>query len=160
MTPRDTGRTEAMKNFLGHKWYAEGLRFQCQKCGDCCTGQPGYVWVTPRESAGIAEFLGLSLEQFASKYLRKAGSHESLIELPDGRCIFYADKACAIYSLRPTQCRTFPFWRSVVVSPEAWRRCGEQCPGIGKGRLYSAGEIEEIVRLSCTGYGRPELHPR
>ncbi len=149
-----------MRMSPGQKWYADGLRFGCQRCGACCTGESGYVWVTPREAARIARFLGLSGAEFASQYLRKPGTHESLIELPDARCIFYAGNACAIYSVRPVQCRTFPFWRSVVVSPEAWRRCGEGCPGIGQGRLYSAAQVEEIVRLSCAGHGRPELYPR
>ena len=27
-------------------WYADGLPFTCTQCGDCCTGDPGYVWVT------------------------------------------------------------------------------------------------------------------
>jgi len=149
-----------MKNSFGQKWYAEGLRFECQRCGACCTGEPGYVWVTSSESARIAEFLGLSLREFASKYLRKAGSHDSLIEHPDGRCIFFAKNGCAIYSVRPMQCRTFPFWRSILISPETWRRCGEECCGMGKGRLYSAGEIEEILRLSRREYAGPEWHPR
>jgi Fe-S-cluster containining protein len=140
------------------KWYAEGLKFECQRCGACCSGEPGYVWVTPREAARIAKFLGLSPEEFASQYLRKAGSYESLAEMPDGRCIFYAEKTCAIYAVRPVQCRTFPFWRSVVASPEAWIRCREECPGIGKGRLFSAEEIEEILRMSDADGNIPKLY--
>ena len=26
-------------------WYRDGLRFTCTRCGNCCTGAPGYVWV-------------------------------------------------------------------------------------------------------------------
>ena len=26
-------------------WYADGLRFTCTQCGNCCTGQPGFVWI-------------------------------------------------------------------------------------------------------------------
>lgn len=142
------------------KWYANGLRFECQRCGLCCTGEPGYVWVTPAEAGKIAEFLALSRSEFASRYLRNAGSFDSLLELPDGRCVFYGDKTCAIYPARPVQCRTFPFWESIVLSQESWRRCGEKCPGIGKGRLYSAAEVGEILRMSCIEYRRPEFHPR
>ncbi|NQT84968.1 YkgJ family cysteine cluster protein [bacterium] len=149
-----------MKTSYGRKWYAEGLRFECQRCGACCAGQPGYVWVTPPEAARMASWLGMPRVEFAGKYLRNAGSHDSLIELPDGRCIFYADKRCTIYRVRPVQCRTFPFWRSIIASPEAWRRCQEKCPGMGKGRLYSAAEVEEIVRLSSGESSRPELYPR
>ncbi|MFM1805538.1 MAG: hypothetical protein RL136_2417, partial [Planctomycetota bacterium] len=28
-------------------WYAEGLRFECTQCGNCCSGGPGAVWFTP-----------------------------------------------------------------------------------------------------------------
>ena len=27
-------------------WYAEGLKFTCSQCGNCCTGGPGYVWIS------------------------------------------------------------------------------------------------------------------
>ncbi len=105
------------------EWCTDGLRFECQRCGACCTGEPGYVWVTQAEAEEIAQFLGLSAEEFGEKYLRNAGSHDSLIELSDGRCIFYRDKSCEVYPVRPTQRRTFPFWQSVVVSPQAWTAC-------------------------------------
>ncbi len=144
----------------GQKWYAEGLRFACQRCGACCTGEPGYVWVTPPEAARIAEFLGLSKAEFASKYLRNAGSHASLIELPDGRCIFYSKEGCKIYAVRPRQCRTFPFWQSVIVSFDTWRGCQRDCPGIGKGRLFSQEEIEEVLRPPEGEYCGPQFYPR
>jgi Fe-S-cluster containining protein len=142
------------------KWYAEGLRFDCQRCGACCTGEPGYVWVADAEAIRIAKFLGLSPEEFSGKYLRRAGTYDSLIELPDGRCIFYAGVGCAIYPVRPGQCRTFPFWQSVIVSPEAWRRCQQKCPGMGKGKLYSVEEISEMARSCPTDGGGPGLRPR
>lgn len=144
----------------GQKWYAEGLRFECQRCGACCTGEPGYVWVTPLEAERIPDFLGVSRSDFASKYLRNAGSHDSLIELPDGRCIFYSKKGCNIYAVRPRQCRTFPFWQSIIASAETYRRCQWECPGIGKGRLFSQEEIEGILRPPARGYRGPQFYLR
>jgi hypothetical protein len=135
------------------------LQFECQRCGACCKAQ-GYVWVTDRETNAIAQFLGIPREEFATKYLRKAGSRDSLIELPDGRCIFYMAKSCQIYPVRPSQCRTFPFWETVIASPESWRRCQTACPGIGKGRRFTAEEIEEILQADMRDNRKPELHPR
>ena len=37
----------------GKPWYAEGLRFKCTECGQCCTGAPGYVWVNEEEVAFV-----------------------------------------------------------------------------------------------------------
>ncbi len=115
------------------------------------------MWVMEDEKARIAEFLGLSPTEFARRYLREAGSHDSLIELPDGRCIFHADKSCRIYPVRPVQCLTFPFWRSILVSVETWLECGRECPGVGKGKLYPADEVEALVRLSESDLRRPKL---
>ena len=41
-------------------WYEQGLRFTCTTCGNCCTGGPGYVWVTDEEVDRLAAHLGLS----------------------------------------------------------------------------------------------------
>ena len=40
-------------------WYAAGLRFRCRRCGACCTGAPGYVWLEPADVAAIAPSLGM-----------------------------------------------------------------------------------------------------
>ena len=45
---------------MGRKWYADGLHFTCQQCGRCCTGEPGYVWVSRAELRLIARFLKIS----------------------------------------------------------------------------------------------------
>ena len=35
-------------------WYQDGLAFECTRCGACCTGAPGYVWVNDEEIARLA----------------------------------------------------------------------------------------------------------
>lgn len=149
-----------MSGFARQEWYKEGLRFECQRCGACCTGAPGYVWVTDEETDAIARFLGVPREEFARKYLRRAGSRDSLIELSDGRCIFYMGDFCQIYPVRPSQCRTFPFWETVIASPESWQRSQKACPGIGKGRLFTIEEIEDILQADRRENRRPKLYPR
>ena len=39
---------------MSDPWYQQGLKFHCLGCGDCCTGEPGYVWVTKAEIAALA----------------------------------------------------------------------------------------------------------
>ena len=126
-------------------WYREGLSFSCTRCGDCCTGVPGYVWVEPTEIEALAKHLGLSVDSFGERYLRKVGRRYSLIEKPGGDCVFF-DKGCSVYPARPTQCRTFPFWRSNLKSERAWNEIADECPGIGQGQLFPVEEIEVLKR--------------
>ncbi len=126
-------------------WYREGLSFSCTRCGDCCTGAPGYVWVEREEIEELAKFLGLSPGKFGERYLRKVGRRYSLLEKDGGDCVFF-DNGCTVYPARPVQCRTFPFWRSHLKSQGAWDEIAEECPGIGQGKFYAAEEIEIIRR--------------
>ena len=128
-------------------WYADGIRFQCQRCGCCCGGEPGYVWVERPEIVRMSEHLGISVAEFRSRYLRRVGFRLSLIEKPNGDCILLRDGRCTVYSVRPLQCRTFPFWEDALNDPEWFQRALRGCPGVGKGKLYTLAEIERISTL-------------
>jgi uncharacterized protein len=134
-------------------WYKDGLKFQCTGCGDCCTGAPGFVWVTNDEIEILAAELGLDVAAFERKYVRNIGARKSLKELKKSfDCVFLdADtRKCTVYSARPRQCRTWPFWDSNVRTPEAWASTCQVCPGSGTGRLYQLSEIEsqkEVIRI-------------
>ncbi|MCS7236997.1 MAG: YkgJ family cysteine cluster protein [Thermoguttaceae bacterium] len=127
-------------------WYAEGLRFECQACGNCCTGPPGYVWVNTRELSEIASFLGISLPELVMHFTRSVDGRISLIELAGGDCVFLdpTSRLCRIYPVRPRQCRTWPFWTSNLASRASWAEAAARCPGCNRGRLYTFTEIEEI----------------
>jgi Fe-S-cluster containining protein len=125
-------------------WYEKGLQFECTRCGLCCTGRPGYVWVKIEDLHRIAEFLGLRVRDFTKQYVRQIGSQWSLIEKPNGDCIFY-ESGCKIYPVRPTQCRTFPFWKEVVATPNTWHQTAKECEGMNSGRNYSAEEIQKLL---------------
>jgi hypothetical protein len=124
-------------------WYKGGLGFVCQRCGSCCRGGPGYVWVTAEEIAAIASHLGMNSDDFSRCYVRRVGNRFSLREAPNGDCVMY-ERGCRAYSSRPHVCATWPFWRSNMASEQSWREMSKDCPGAGKGRLYPAEEIREI----------------
>jgi Fe-S-cluster containining protein len=129
-------------------WYEDGLRFQCTRCGHCCTGAPGYVWVNEQEIEAIAQHRGDSVEQTTGLFTRAVGRRRSLREKANGDCVFYdRGKGCTIYSVRPRQCRTWPFWESNLVTPEAWQKTCEICPGSGKGELIPAEEITRRLNV-------------
>jgi Fe-S-cluster containining protein len=125
-------------------WYREGLRFTCTQCGDCCTGAPGYVWVNDEEIARLAEVVGESLERFERLYVRKVGARRSLVEFPNGDCVFFdtEKRRCSVYQARPRQCRTWPFWDSNLRTPEDWEETCRACPGSGQGQLHQIETIE------------------
>jgi len=131
------------------KWYSAGLHFECQGCGCCCSGPgEGYIWITRPEIEIIADFLKMEVAQFRQKYLKRVGLRTTIIEHQTTKdCIFLHSGQCAIYSVRPCQCRTWPFWSSNLANPGAWNKAAQNCPGINRGRLYSFEEIEEIKRL-------------
>jgi Fe-S-cluster containining protein len=125
-------------------WYREGLRFACTGCGNCCSGEPGFVWVDEQDAAKLAEMLQLDVDDFEQLYLRKIGARRSLKEFPNGDCVFLDGdtRRCNVYSARPRQCQTWPFWDSNLRTPEDWQRTCAECPGSGTGKLYSLNDIE------------------
>jgi Fe-S-cluster containining protein len=133
-------------------WYAEGLCFECTRCGNCCTGASGTVRVSEEEACEIADSLDLEPAQFHEIYTRRLEDGAlSLRERSGGACIFFRPAAgCEIYSHRPRQCRTWPFWRSVVAKPERWAEESRECPGMNHGEQHAADEIRVIAEADGT----------
>ncbi len=133
-------------------WYAAGLHFECVECGGCCSGpSEGYIWVTRPEIELIADFLKISIGQLRQQYLKRVGLRTTIIEQSATKdCIFLRKidgrKQCVIYQVRPSQCRTWPFWSSNLASPGAWNKTAQKCPGINRGKLYSFEKIQKIKR--------------
>ncbi|MGL4539356.1 MAG: YkgJ family cysteine cluster protein [Candidatus Rhabdochlamydia sp.] len=131
---------------MSEKWYKEGLRFGCTECGKCCTGSPGYVWISDEEVEKIAQFLQISFEECIKKYTRKVAGRLSLLEdYHNYDCIFLKDKRCQIYSTRPKQCRNFPWWLETLKTKKNWEEEAIRCEGINHANapLISFEEIEK-----------------
>ncbi|MBS0620050.1 MAG: YkgJ family cysteine cluster protein [Verrucomicrobia bacterium] len=131
---------------MNKPWYSEGLNFKCTGCGACCTGAPGYVWVSPAEIQEIAELLQITPDEVVEKYTHKIGGRLSLREDPKNYdCVFLNGKRCDIYTARPKQCRTFPWWKENLKSKKAWQETAERCEGVNhpEAPLISLSEIEK-----------------
>jgi Fe-S-cluster containining protein len=126
------------------RWYQRGLKFECTQCGVCCSGDPGFVWVNAEEIVALAEAMDLEEDEFRKRFVRKVGTRFSLVEYPDGDCIFLdpQTRGCMVYQARPVQCRTWPFWSSNLKTERDWEATCEICPGAGTGKLYSIEQIE------------------
>jgi Fe-S-cluster containining protein len=128
-------------------FYADGLHFSCTRCSSCCRYESGYVFLSPEDVDTLAKALDLGHDEFMQTWCRwvhLSGDTEylSLKEKVNFDCIFWKE-GCIVYQSRPLQCRTYPFWDSIVVSPAAWGNAKKDCPGIGQGEWHSMAHIEE-----------------
>lgn len=110
------------------------------------------MWVTRPEIGIIADFLEITPGEFRRRYLRRIGLRSSIIEHDLTKdCIFLENKegrrTCCIYPVRPTQCRSWPFWADNLAGEKAWNKATKKCSGINRGRLYRADEIEKLKKL-------------
>ena len=140
-------------------WYAEGLRFTCTQCGNCCTGPPGFVWISDAEIVRLAEHLGFSPEQVVERFCRKIAGRFSLNETRNPQhggydCVFLQQepagdgkpprRTCRIYPVRPLQCRTWPFWPSNLRTPQAWAQAARRCPGMNHEKFHDQRQVDSI----------------
>ena len=133
-------------------FYAAGLRFGCTLCSACCRFDPGFVFLSRRDADRLAARLGLDYSSFVAAYCRwipAGGGVEqlSLKEKSNFDCFFWENGGCSVYEDRPLQCRTFPFWDSVVESKDSWKAVAADCPGMNAGPVVLAEEIARLLAL-------------
>lgn len=127
-------------------WFNDGLRFKCTGCGGCCTGTPGYVFLSQDDLERLANHFQKTPQEFAKKYTRLVEDQYALLDRPGSYdCIFLRDKKCTVYEARPTQCRTFPWWIHHLREPKDWEDAANRCEGINhpEAPLVSSLHIQE-----------------
>jgi len=141
-------------------WLEGGLSFSCTVCGDCCSGEQGYVWFSEDEAQAMADKVGMTKFDFMRTYAEKAEGKWTLKNVRNAEgeydCVFLkplpgGKRGCGLYEVRPQQCRTWPFWSGVLRSKKSWERVAKRCPGMtngnsGEGRFYPASEIRIILK--------------
>jgi uncharacterized protein len=139
------------KKITPEPWFKEGLRFTCTGCGECCTGAPGYVYLSVRDLSQLAMHMNCSEEEFKKRYTRIVDDQLCLIDAPrSADCIFLKENRCSVYEARPVQCRTFPWWLHNLQSPRNWKDAARRCEGINHpdAPLVSA----ENIAKQCASY--------
>ncbi len=130
-------------------FYARGLRFSCTECSLCCRFDSGYVFLSDHDIHSLALRFTLSRRQFIDRYCREINlgiaARITLREQKNLDCVFWQHGGCSVYSDRPLQCRSFPFWPAHLASPAQWQALQRECPGIDVGRLHSREAIEQWV---------------
>ena len=73
------------------------------------------------------------VDRFEQLYVRRVGIRKSLKEFANGDCVFFdsQQRNCNVYSARPRQCRTWPFWDSNLKDAAAWAATWKPAPGAG-----------------------------
>jgi Fe-S-cluster containining protein len=125
-------------------WYIGGLRFECQPdCANCCVNHGDYtfVYLENTDARRMARHLGLKLAEFKARYT-EAEDEYLILRMDQPACPFLEGRRCKVYRARPTQCRTFPFWKNNLTSRAAWKRLRGFCPGIDQGELHPLRVIE------------------
>ena len=114
------------------EWPPALFDFKCTGCGKCCAAPGGDVWMSASEVTAAATALGLARAAFVAQFVESQRAGWCTIRLRDGRagegllgakpCALLGPdgKTCTIYSARPKQCSTFPFWPGVIDSRKSW----------------------------------------
>ena len=115
-------------------------------CGECCTarGEYAHVYLNSDEVSALAALLGLGLAEFRGRYTFEDEYGWTQLVFESEACVFLepGTKRCTVYGARPTQCRTFPFWRDLVEQGRWTDAARKLCEGIGRGSAQPPEEVE------------------
>jgi len=119
------------------------LPFDCTGCGNCCK-TTGNVYMSPEEVSSAASYKNITTAEFIDLYAGyklETTSTSKAIAAGDGEvpwillqnrdpkstegpaaCVFLDRESnqCGIYSVRPIQCSTYPFWSNILESEQNW----------------------------------------
>lgn len=126
------------------------IRFECTGCGRCCLGHPDehYIELAPGEAKAIRQYLNVDKKAFERQYLVKIpGIGKGISINQQGRCVLLDELGrCSVYSVRPRQCMTYPFWPELMHSAEAWEAEAGRCEGINRGAVVAVSTIEKQMK--------------
>lgn len=134
-------------------------RFECQKCGYCCS-QMAFLYPSREDIQRLSAHLNLTECSFALRYLREVYDPQAKAYViafqtntpsaSGNGCIFCQGNLCVIYdSPRTDLCHIFP-WNHLDLARGEWEENFVAhdgtfwCPGIGQGRLWSLEEIRKV----------------
>ncbi len=128
------------------------IRFACQPgCTKCCDME-GFVYLTEADLDKASQFLNLTPEEFEKRYVYRTAHQRRLRKPRASQCTFLTAEGCSIHSVKPTQCRLFPFWPHLLESRREWETTAKWCPGIGQGELVQIGAALERAEEMKTAY--------
>ena len=120
------------------RWFDKAISFACTSCGKCCKSYKNQikVYVNIAEALQISDHIDMDIKDFQQKYIEIHYDQDSneLISLKSNdtksNCIFLKENQCSIYQVRPTQCRTYPYWPQIMLDKASWLEEAKACEGI------------------------------
>ncbi|MBU2547315.1 MAG: YkgJ family cysteine cluster protein [Proteobacteria bacterium] len=124
--------------------------FECRCCGECCHGKGG-IYIHPRDAAGPARLLGLTVEAFIDEYTEPQYGLLSLKTDPEGYCLMLERRrgTCRIHEDKPRMCRDWPFFHGPLNDRDVYEEAKAACPG-----LVPEATWEEFVEYHRVHVGR------
>lgn len=144
-------------------WYHDKeLKFECQTdCSKCCQVEGGEYGHVTFHHSDVSRLDAQQKKEVV--WLGRANMNKTQYwEVPitwNRACLFleeYVDRVndkadwqkfskCSIHDKKPVPCAAYPFWPEVMKSEEAWLKEAEFCPGIGKGEVVPARNIDARI---------------
>jgi uncharacterized protein len=125
-------------------WFQDDnkFNFKCTACGKCCRGKTN-VFINEAEIRTISSRLGMHKATFMDKYTDDREEPDGTIvtslktKTSGEECVFLDQKGmCSIYDVRPTHCRTYPFWPQLLLGPTEWEtERSRRCEGINQPKV-------------------------
>lgn len=138
--------------------HPEGVHFRCIRCGECCGDtkeKTRRVLLLSEEAEQIALAAAQPTVKFAVKVEGKAPySYE--MKKKDGKCVFFENGGCRIYSVRPLICRFYPFELKSLADGRYTFLYTSECKGINKGAVLSKNYFKKLFRLACLRMGEQQ----
>ena len=119
--------------------------FDCQQCGDCCSGRGG-IHVRPPEVEAMAALLSMSVEDFCRNYVEASALGPRLTVGETGSCVFLQEgNLCRVHPVKPFICGQWPFLPALLVNADELEHAKGACPG-----LNPAWTHEEFVAAALS----------
>lgn len=136
--------------------FSKLVQFSCTACGRCCRVNKELggssrirVHLNEKEVAAIANHMNISKAEFKNEFTEVHNDipdHGPLLTLKtqvspfveghsneSAHCVLFdsTTNRCRAYSVRPTQCRTYPFWPQFMTGAADWNaEAAHQCEGM------------------------------
>jgi len=103
--------------------------FKCIHCGHCCRNE-GSVFFTDSEIMDISDFMGINHREFKEQFLTFSSFGYAHHVLKGEHCVFLKNNLCSINSVKPKQCKTFPYWKEYISKDGKLKDFNRHCKGI------------------------------